>query len=216
MNLLLIGPPNAGKGTQAQMLTEYFGIPHLSTGNLLRENIEQGTDLGKLAKSYVETGQLVPDELVIGLVEQAIENIDLSKGVLFDGYPRNIAQAENLDALLAKHQSQLDTVILIRVKKSILIERAIGRRVCTGCGATYHVITHTPKVEGRCDVCGSLLVHRRDDAEDVVENRVKVYKKATRPLVDYYDETGRLLKVRGEGSKDEVFQEIISLLGKKA
>lgn len=216
MNLLLIGPPNAGKGTQAQLLTEHFGIPHLSTGNLLRENIEQGTDLGKLAKSYVDNGQLVPDDLVINLVEKAIESIDLSKGVLFDGYPRNIAQAENLDALMAKHHSQLDTVILIKVKKSLLIERAIGRRVCTGCGATYHVKTHIPKVPGLCDLCGSPLVHRRDDAEEVVENRVKVYKEQTKPLVDYYKETDRLLKVRGEGAKEKVFGDIISLLGNNA
>lgn len=216
MNLLLIGPPNAGKGTQAQLLTEHFGIPHLSTGNLLRENIEQGTDLGKLAKSYVDSGQLVPDDLVINLVEKAIESIDLTKGVLFDGYPRNIAQAENLDALMAKHHSQLDTVILIKVKKSLLIERAIGRRVCTGCGATYHVKTHIPKVPGLCDLCGSPLVHRRDDAEEVVENRVKVYKEQTKPLVDYYKQTGRLLKVRGEGTKEKVFGDIISLLGNNA
>lgn len=216
MNLLLIGPPNAGKGTQATLLSDYYGIPHLSTGNLLRENIEQGTELGKIAKSYVESGQLVPDDLVIDLVEQAILKIDLNKGVLFDGYPRNIAQAENLDALLAKHNSQLDAVVLIRVKKSILVERASGRRVCTGCGATYHVKTHIPKVPGTCDICGSPLVHRRDDAEEVVENRVRVYKQQTRPLVDYYEQTGRLLKVRGEGSKDEVFADIISLLGKQA
>lgn len=216
MNLLLIGPPNAGKGTQAQLLTEHFGIPHLSTGNLLRENIEQGTDLGKLAKSYVDSGQLVPDDLVISLVEKAIESIDLTKGVLFDGYPRNIAQAENLDALMAKHHSQLDTVILIKVKKSLLIERAIGRRVCTGCGATYHVKTHIPKVPGLCDLCGSPLVHRRDDAEEVVQNRVRVYKEQTKPLVDYYKKTDRLLKVRGEGAKEKVFGDIISLLGNNA
>lgn len=216
MNLLLIGPPNAGKGTQADKLTEHFGIPHISTGNLLRENIAKATELGKQAQKYVESGGLVPDELVIDLVDSALQNYDLNKGVLFDGYPRNIAQAKNLDALLESHGSQLDKVVLIDVEPEVLIQRAIGRRVCTNCGATYHVSAQPPKVEGICDQCGEALIHRPDDQQDVVENRIQVYLEQTSPLLDYYQKTDRLLEVRGEGSKEVVFEQILDLLGKQA
>ena len=214
MNLLLIGPPNAGKGTQAKILTEYYGIPHISTGDLLRDNIARKTELGKLAKSYVDSGGLVPDDLVIDLVDQALSQYDLKKGVLFDGYPRNNAQAVNLDALMAKHDAVLDTVILIRVEDDVLVSRATGRRVCSNCGATYHITGRPPKISGFCDICHEPLIHRRDDKEDVIQHRIDVYKDQTRPLVDYYDKTGRLLKVRGEGSPEEVFERIMTLLGK--
>ncbi len=215
MNLLLIGPPNAGKGTQAKKLIDHFQMPHVSTGDLLRDNIARKTELGILAKSYVDSGGLVPDELVIDLVDQALSQYDLQKGVLFDGYPRNIAQAENLDALMAKHDARLDTVILMQADDDVLINRATGRRVCSGCGATYHVTGRPPKISGFCDICHEPLIHRRDDKEDVISHRIDVYKQQTRPLVEYYSKTGRLLKVRGEGSAEEVFEKIMSLLGNK-
>lgn len=216
MKLILIGPPNAGKGTQAQKLTDYYGIPHISTGNLLRDNIQKQTELGHLAKQYVESGRLVPDELVIKMVSSTIAEIDLEQGFLFDGYPRNIAQAENLDAELEARGTHLDGVILIHVKKQILIERAIGRRVCPTCNATYHILKHPPKVDNQCDICASPLVHRKDDSKKTVKKRIQIYKEQTSPLVEYYTQTDRLYKVRGEGSPEDVFQEIVQILGAKA
>ena len=216
MNLLLIGPPSAGKGTQAKLLCEHFDIPHVSTGDLLRDNIARDTDLGRLAKSYVESGGLVPDDLVIDLVDQALSQYDLQKGVLFDGYPRTIAQAQNLDALMAKHDARLEHVVLMQADEEVLIRRGTGRRVCSGCGATYHITGRPPQVSGVCDICQSPLIHRKDDSEDTIRRRIEVYQKQTSPLVEYYSQTDRLLKVRGDGSADEVFGQILALLGNQA
>lgn len=216
MNLLLIGPPNAGKGTQAKLLCEHFDIPHVSTGDLLRDNIARDTDLGRLAKSYVESGGLVPDDLVIDLVDQALDRFDLNKGVLFDGYPRTIAQAKNLDALMAKHNARLEHVVLMQADEEVLIRRGTGRRVCSGCGATYHITGRPPQVSGVCDICQSPLIHRKDDSEDTIRRRIDVYQQQTSPLVEYYSQSDRLLKVRGDGSAEEVFGQILALLGNQA
>lgn len=212
MRLLLIGPPNAGKGTQAQLLTKWFGIPHISTGNILRENIASDSALGKEVKSFVEAGKLVPDELVMKLVADTVEQLDLDRGFLFDGYPRNIVQAESFDQLLESLGKPIDAVVLLSVEENILVKRATGRRVCSGCGQTYHVTYQPPKTSGVCDKCGGDLIFRKDDQAETVLDRLDIYKKQTRPLVNYYDQVGKLVRVDGSLSPDQVFEQIKNAL----
>lgn len=216
MNLVLLGPPNAGKGTQAKGLCDRFHMTQLSTGGIFRESMANKTPLGETVRPYVESGKLVPDEHVIGLVNEYLTNNGLEKGYLFDGYPRNVAQADALKKLLEDAGHPLDSVVLIQVPEEILIRRAIGRRVCLNCGATYHIEFHPPQKEGVCDVCGGEVIQRKDDQEETVRHRLEVYEEQTRPLVDYYQDTGLLLTVDGDGKPEEVFRRILEQMGEKA
>ena len=213
MRIVLLGPPGAGKGTQASAIVSKYSIPHISTGDIFRENIKNGTELGKKAKEYMNKGLLVPDELVVSIVKDRLIEEDCKDGFLLDGFPRTVKQAEALDEELKAMGLKLDKVINIKVGKEILIERAIGRRICKNCGATYHVKFNPSKKENVCDKCGAELYQRDDDKVETVEKRIEVYNKQTEPLIDYYDEKGLLLNVDGTKSIEEVFNDIVASLG---
>ncbi len=208
MNLVILGPPGAGKGTQAKEIVERYEIPHISTGDILREHIAEGTELGKKAKGYMDQGTLVPDSLVVSLVQERITRDDTKEGFLLDGFPRNVAQAVALDAELDKLGIKLSKVININVDPNVLIERATSRRVCPVCGATYNIKAKPPKVEGKCDNEGADLIIRSDDTEETVSVRIQVYTDQTSPLIDYYKAQGTLFDVDGSQSIDEVTEDI--------
>ena len=213
MRLILLGPPGAGKGTQAAGIVEKYQIPHISTGDIFRKNIKEGTDLGKKAKEYMDQGLLVPDELTVGLVTDRITQDDCKNGFMLDGFPRNVAQAQQLGQYLNSVDLALDRVINIEVDKDILVGRAVGRRICKSCGATYHVEFNPPKVDGTCDVCGGELYQRADDNEETVSKRIQVYLDETKPLADYYSNEGIIANINGEQSIDKVFADIVDALG---
>ena len=213
MRLILLGPPGAGKGTQASAIVERYAIPHISTGDIFRENIKKGTELGKKAKEYMDKGLLVPDELVISIVEDRLQKEDCKEGFLLDGFPRTLDQGEALDKVLSEMGLKLDRVINLDVEKEVLIERAIGRRICKDCGEVYHIKFTPPKEEGVCDKCGSKLHQRDDDTVETVERRIEVYHKQTEPLIDYYNEKGLILDIDGSKDKDSIFKEISKALG---
>lgn len=214
MRLILLGPPMAGKGTQAKLISTHFGIPHISTGDILRKNVAEGTELGVKAKDYMDRGDLVPDELILALVQKELDGMDLDRGFLFDGYPRTTVQAEALSTYLEEKEKPLDGVILLDVPEETLIQRATGRRICSNCGASYHIVTMPPKVEGVCDACGEKALHQRvDDQEETVKNRLNVYKKQTEPLVSYYRVQKNLLEVPGADTPEGVFKQVLNLLG---
>jgi adenylate kinase len=212
MRVVLLGPPGAGKGTQAKVIAKTFDIPHISTGDLFRENLKNETALGKKAKAYMDAGKLVPDELVIALVEDRIIRDDCKNGYLLDGFPRTVAQASALCAFNEKIGKELDYAINIEVPESLLIDRIVGRRVCPKCGASYHVTFNPPKQDGICDVCGEKLVQRADDSEETVKTRLAVYHSESAPLVDYYHFKNQLINVDGNKTPDEVSQSIIAAL----
>ncbi|WP_409229007.1 adenylate kinase [Gudongella sp. SC589] len=214
MRLVLLGPPGAGKGTQASAIVEKYNIPHISTGDIFRANIKEGTALGQEAKAYMDKGLLVPDELVVSIVKDRLLKDDCKEGFLLDGFPRTVKQAEALDSELDKMGIKLDRVININADPEILIERAVGRRICRECGATYHVKYNPPKVEGVCDKDGGELYQRDDDTEETVTTRINVYMEQTEPLIDYYKNQGLLLDVDGTKKIDEVFVDITSELDK--
>ncbi len=211
--VVLLGPPGAGKGTQAVRIAERYGIPHISTGDIFRANVKEGTPLGKKAKEFMDKGLLVPDELVCDLVEDRVSKDDCANGYLLDGFPRTVFQAEHFDRFLEQDGQALDCVIDIEVAEDILLPRMIGRRVCRQCGKPYHIINTPPKVEGVCDVCGGEVYQRADDSEETVKNRFKVYQEQTSPLIDYYKNGGVLSPIDGARPQDVVFEEICSLLG---
>jgi len=213
MNIVFLGPPGAGKGTQAKRITERYGIPQISTGDMFREHLSKGTELGKKAKEYMDKGQLVPDEIVLGMVEERLKQPDCEKGFILDGFPRTVPQAEALDEMLAKWGKKIDYAIAIEVPDEELVKRLTGRRTCKNCGMMYHVIFKPPKVEGKCDACGGELYQRADDNEETVRNRLKVYHESTAPLIDYYERKGVLHRVDGMGSIDEIFERIVKILG---
>ncbi len=213
LRTVLLGPPGAGKGTQAAKIVEKYNIPHISTGDIFRENIKNGTELGKKAKEYMDKGELVPDDLVIDLATDRLLADDCKNGFLLDGFPRTVYQAEKLDEFLKAHGQKLDTVIDIEVEKEELITRLTGRRVCKACGASFHVVNIPPKKEGICDICGAELVQRADDTVETVENRIEVYNQQTMPLVDYYSEAGNIVTIDGALPLDDVFAEIVKALG---
>lgn len=210
MNLVILGPPGAGKGTQAMEIVERYNIPHISTGDILRENIANGTELGQKAKGYMDQGTLVPDSLVVNLVQERITRDDTKKGFLLDGFPRNVAQAVALDAELDKLGINLTKVININVDPDVLIERATSRRICPECGATYNVKAKPPKVDGICDNDGVNLITRSDDTEETVSVRIQVYTDQTSPLIDYYKAQGTLFDVDGSKSINEVTKDIFA------
>lgn len=209
MKLVILGPPGAGKGTQAEYIVKRYNIPHISTGDIFRENIKNNTELGKKAKSYMDKGLLVPDDLVIALVEDRLNKDDAKEGFLLDGFPRTVAQAVSLDSILDKNDDKLTKVINISVDPEILIERAVGRRVCKTCGMTYHVKFNPPKEEGICDKDGTKLIQRDDDTEETVKTRISVYFDQTAPLIDYYRAQNLLIDIDGAKDIDKVFDDIV-------
>lgn len=211
--LVLLGPPGAGKGTQAVKIAAKYDVPHISTGDILRENVKAGTPLGKKAKEYMDQGALVPDDLVIELVEDRLTRDDCKNGFLLDGFPRTVYQAEKFDTYLADNHMELTVVLDIAVPQEILLPRMIGRRVCKVCGATYHISNMPPKKDGICDVCGGEVYQRADDTEETVRNRFVVYEKQTAPLIDYYERAQKIAHVNGAAGLDEVFSTIVDILG---
>ena len=214
MKVIMLGAPGAGKGTQAKKLAAAYSIPHISTGDIFRANIKEGTELGKKAKAYMDAGQLVPDELVCDLVVDRIQQDDCKNGYLLDGFPRTIPQAEALDAAVEKLGEKIDYAVNIDVPDDIIINRMSGRRACVGCGATYHIVFNPPKVEDVCDVCGKSLILRDDDKPETVKTRLDVYHAQTQPLIDYYAGRGVLVTVDGTQNMDKVFADIKDILDK--
>lgn len=214
MRIVLLGPPGAGKGTQAKKIADKFGIPHISTGDILRKAIADKTLLGKQAAEYLEKGLLVPDDLVIAMVKSRLDMEDCENGFLLDGFPRTVKQAESLDDYMQEKGIQLDIVLNIEVKQDTLIERFTGRRVCEQCGATYNIKSSPPKEPGLCDKCGGRLIIRDDDKPETVKKRLEVYETSTAPLIGYYKEKNLLINIDGSGSIDYVFEDILEHLKK--
>lgn len=212
MRLILLGPPGAGKGTQAEFIVDQYQIPHISTGDIFRKNIKEGTELGLRAKSFIDQGALVPDSLVVEIVEARLKEEDCINGFLLDGFTRTEYQAEELDVVLGKMDVALDAVINIIVDPQKLVARAVGRRICKSCGATYHVINNASKVEGVCDKCGGELYQRSDDVEDTVANRINVYMNETSPLIHYYEVRDKLVNINGEQDIKVVSEDIVNAL----
>lgn len=213
MKIIMLGAPGAGKGTQAKMIAAQYGIPHISTGDMFRANIKNGTKLGEEAKSYMDQGLLVPDELTVRILLDRVAGDDCQNGYVLDGFPRTIPQAEVLDQALTKQGDAIDFAIDIEVQDEAIVKRMSGRRACPSCGATYHIEHVPPKEEGVCDICKSKLVLRDDDKPETVEKRLRVYHEQTQPLIDYYAARNILQKVDGDVSTQEVFQAILAILG---
>ena len=213
MRLLIMGAPGAGKGTQAALIKEAYNIKHISTGDMFRKAISEKTPTGIEAKSYIDQGKLVPDSVANKLVRERLSEKDCENGFLLDGYPRNLAQAEELDKILKDLGIKLDAVINVSVDDNFLIERITGRRTCTKCGASYHVSFNKPKVEGICDECGSTLIQRPDDSEETIKNRLSVYYEKTKPVLDYYEAQNIVKNVDGIGEINEIFEKIKKELG---
>lgn len=212
MNIILMGPPGAGKGTQAEYIKEAFPIPHISTGDMFRAAVANGTAMGLEAKKYMDAGQLVPDEVTIGVVEERLSQADCEKGFLLDGFPRTFPQAEALDKALAKMGKKVETALNIDVPDDILLARMSGRVSCVECKAVYNTIFNPPASEGLCDKCGGELVQRSDDKEDTVKNRLNVYNEQTQPLIDYYQKQGVLITVDGNRETAVVFEDVKKVL----
>ncbi|BFH65433.1 MULTISPECIES: adenylate kinase [Paenibacillus] len=212
MNILFMGPPGAGKGTQAEVIVNEFGIPHISTGDAFRLAIKQGTPIGIKAKEYMDQGLLVPDDVTIGIVEERLQQSDCEKGFLLDGFPRTLSQAEALDEILSRLNTQLDHVVNLKVDRDKLMARLTGRRICKSCGATYHVIFNPPKQEGVCDKCGGELYQRSDDNEESVGTRLDEYINKTAPLLAFYENKGLLRQIDGDQEIGTVSKEIVSVL----
>ena len=213
MRLVIMGPPGAGKGTQAALIKEAYNIPHISTGDMFREAISNKTALGIEAKKNIDKGMLVPDSVTISLVKERLSQSDCKKGFLLDGFPRTIAQAQALDEILKELNIKLDAVINIDVDFNVLVDRIIGRRVCPKCGASFHIKNQPPKKEGICDECGTALVQRKDDTKETVVTRLNVYTSQTKPLLSYYEAQGLLKNVDGMGDIDAIFERIKKSLG---
>ena len=213
MKIIMLGAPGAGKGTQAKMIAEKYGVPHISTGDIFRANIKNGTELGAKAKEYMDKGLLVPDELTVDLVIDRLAQDDCKNGYILDGFPRTIPQAEALDAALAKLGEKMDYAIDVDVPDENIVSRMSGRRACTGCGATYHIVYNPSKKGECCAVCGEKLILRDDDKPETVQKRLNVYHEQTQPLIDYYTKQSILRTVDGTQDMNDVFAEIVKILG---
>ncbi|MBO3407228.1 adenylate kinase [Clostridium perfringens] len=213
MKIVLLGPPGAGKGTQAKSISNRYSIPHISTGDIFRKNISENTPLGIEAKSYMDNGQLVPDEVTINMVKDRLQQDDCKNGYLLDGFPRTVHQAEALDNFLTEREESIDTALLIEVPKEFILERMTGRRVCPSCGASYHIKFNPPTNDGKCDLCGSDVIKRKDDTEETVKERLDVYENQTQPLIDFYKNKKQLSVVDGTQAINEVFESICKILG---
>lgn len=213
MRLLLLGPPGSGKGTQSEFLVSRYGIPQISTGDILREAVAKGTQLGQEAKAYMEEGKLVPDQLIIDIIKERLVAPDCERGFILDGFPRTEAQAEALRTTLSEMELSLSAVINIQVDEPTLIRRLSGRRICRDCQANYHLDYSPPKISDKCNKCGGEIYQRKDDKEEVIKNRLKVYLDQTEPLINYYKNVGGLLKeINGKGKVEEIFDRIVNVL----
>jgi adenylate kinase len=212
INLILLGPPGAGKGTQAQKIMDCYHIPQVSTGDILRAAAKESTPLGMRAKAFMDKGQLVPDEIAIGIIEERLKAKDCDPGFILDGFPRTIPQAEALQPILTKIGKKIDYVINIEVSPEELVRRLTGRRTCKHCGAMYHLLFHPPKKEGICDRCAGILYQRADDKEETIRTRLKEYEKQTTPLIQYYQGKKTLRTIQGVGGPDQIFDQIAHLL----
>jgi len=210
--IILLGPPGAGKGTQAKKISAEFGIPQISTGDMLRAAVKDGTALGKQAKAFMDSGGLVPDEVVIGIVKERLAAADCAGGFILDGFPRTIPQAQALDRVVKELGKEIRFVLSLEVDQNELMERLCGRRTCTGCGAMYHVKFSVPRVPDKCDKCGAALIQRDDDKEETIKNRLDHYRRATAPLLDYYRDTGKIRSVMASGEIDAIFRKIVGIL----
>jgi adenylate kinase len=215
MNLILLGPPGAGKGTQAQMIVDRYHLPQISTGDILRAAVKEGTSLGKQAKTLMDRGQLVPDEVVIGIIDERLRASDCKTGFILDGFPRTNPQAEALQAILTKIGKSVDHVINIEVDPEELVRRLTGRRTCNNCGGMFHILFHPPQKEGVCDRCGGTLYQREDDGEETIRTRLKEYEKQTTPLIQYYQNKKLLRPIQGVGGQNQIFEQIIRVLDAK-
>ena len=213
MKIIMLGAPGAGKGTQAKKIAAKYAIPHISTGDIFRANIKNNTELGQKAKTYMDKGELVPDELVVDLIMDRFKEADCANGYVLDGFPRTIPQAEALDKALSANGESVDYAINVEVPDENIINRMSGRRACVGCGATYHIVYNPTKVEGKCDTCGADLILRDDDKPETVLNRLKVYHEQTQPLIDYYKAQNILKTVDGTQPMEKVFADIVAILG---
>lgn len=213
MKIIMLGAPGAGKGTQAKKIAAKYQIPHVSTGDIFRANIKNGTELGMKAKGYMDAGGLVPDEITIGMLLDRIHEADCENGYVLDGFPRTIPQAESLTQALAGMDEKIDYAVNVDVPDENIISRMSGRRACLNCGATYHIVYNPPKQEGVCDVCGDKLVLRDDDKPETVQKRLSVYHDQTQPLIEYYEKAGVLKQVDGTQDMEAVFQDIVKILG---
>ena len=213
MNIVLMGPPGAGKGTQADVMARNLFVPHISTGDIFRANIKAGTELGLLANQYISKGDLVPDEVTLAMIKDRLAEDDCAKGFILDGLPRTIGQADALEAILAEQGKQLDKVVNIDVPEELLIARLCGRRVCRNCSQTYHLENNPPTEAGRCDECGGELYQRADDSEETIKNRLEVYRAQSEPLIAYYEQKGLLLSINGNQTINNVLMDIGKGLG---
>ena len=213
MNIMLFGAPGAGKGTQAKFIIDKYGIPQISTGDMLRAAISEGTEMGMEAKKFMDEGKLVPDSTIIGIIKDRLSQEDCKKGFILDGFPRTLAQAEALEELLKELNMNLDKVISLNVPDELIVGRVVGRRVCPNCGASFHIENNPPKVEGKCDYCGSDLIIRKDDNKDTVEKRLSAYHEQTAPLFNFYSERGVMVELDGTKEINEIAKEIFNILG---
>ncbi|MDD4170932.1 MAG: adenylate kinase [Syntrophomonas sp.] len=216
MNIIIMGPPGAGKGTQAELIKAAYPIPHISTGDMFREAVKNGTAMGLEAKKYMDAGQLVPDQVTIGIVEERLAMPDCEAGFLLDGFPRTTVQAQALDKVLAKHGKKVEIALNISVPADVLMVRMTGRVSCTTCKTVYNTLFNPPAVEGICDKCGGELIQRSDDKDETVKNRIKVYMEQTQPLLNYYEKQGNLTNLDGKRHPQEVFSDVKSILEKLA
>lgn len=212
MKIVLLGGPGVGKGTQAQKLSEKYNVPHIATGDILRQAIKDGTEMGLMAKSYMDKGLLVPDDVVVGIIEDRMAEPDAKTGFILDGFPRTVPQAQALDDLMAGMDILLDAVVYIKASVDIVVQRLSGRRTCRNCQAVYHIVHSPPEKEGICDRCGDRLYQRDDDKEETIRKRLQVYEEQTSPLLDYYRDSGKILEVPGDGAIEEVYTKICDSL----
>jgi adenylate kinase len=216
MNILIMGPAGSGKGTMSELILKEYDIPHISTGDMLRENVKNGTELGQQAKSYMDSGRLVPDEVINGMVEERLQQPDCRKGYLLDGFPRTLVQAEAFEKMSTRIGKPVECVLSLQVPFAALEERITGRRVCKNCGTIYHIKNRPSKVEGVCDVCGGELIQRKDDTAEQLKVRLDEYDRSTRPVLEYYEKQGLVRVINAAQAKDKVFAEVQKALGKNA